>query len=385
MYPRLIDEFDEPTPAVTQLTTTQTVTPADTPPESPTTSPSPPPRQPTVEERASQLRHMHTLLTQEHDQLTAQLKTARRDAQRADAALRSEIEALKKAVEKNAAGEQRAKQKILALQEAVKQALAAAVETDNTVKEMERALPELEARRAEAEEEHARASEDAQKSAAETKAALEADRKRTAEVEGELAVLTSRLEKMSAKRDKMAGETVPELEKELAALHLAIEEAEREKDREKEREFNHEVDYPHHYNQPQPALRPAPIQRPLHTEQTANSSPGSINAAAPPFVPRNIVGHSRGAGSVPVMGRPNPASGIGASKPHNHTASEGFLRGYPPLGQPIDLAPQRTSVTQSTQSVESARGVGPTGTTPRKGSLPPGSERTPWGNVLPTP
>ncbi|KAF8595523.1 hypothetical protein BDV93DRAFT_564292 [Ceratobasidium sp. AG-I] len=381
-----LNEFDEPTPAVTQLTTTQTVTPEDTPPDSPTTaSSSPPPRQPTVEERASQLRHMQSLLTQEHDQLTAQLKTARRDAQRADAALRLEIEALKKAVEKNAAGEQRAKQKILALQEAVKQALAGAVEADNTVKEMERALPELEARRAEAEEEHARASEDAQRSSSETKAALEADRKRTAEVEGELAVLTSRLEKMSAKRDKMAGETVPELEKELAALHVAIEEAEREKDREKEREFNHEVDYPHHYSQPLPPLRPTPIQRPVHAEQNANSSPGSINAAAPPFVPRNIVGHSRGAGSVPVMGRPNPpSSGIGASKPHNHTASEGFLRGYALLGQAIDLASQRTNATQPTQGAESTRVVGPTGTTSRKGSLPPGSERTPWGNVVPT-
>jgi vacuolar-type H+-ATPase subunit D/Vma8 len=321
---------------------------------------------------------MHTLLTQEHDQLTAQLKTARRDAQRADAALRSEIEALKKAAEKNAAGEQRAKQKILALQEAVKQALAAAVETDNTVKEMERALPELEVRRAEAEAEHARASEEAGRSAAETKAALDADRKKTAEVEGELASLTTRLEKVTAKRDKLAGETVPELEKELAGIHLAIEEAHREKEREmeREREFNHEIDYPHHYTQPPPQPQPQPIRRPVH----ADSSPGAINVAAPPFVPRSVmgsgIGHSRGAGSVPIgvgMGRSNGVgigAGPGGSKPHNHTASEGFLRGYPTLG---DMQSQRVGI-----------GAGGDGVASRKGSLPPGSERAVMWGVLPT-
>ncbi|KAG9073719.1 hypothetical protein FRC06_011188, partial [Ceratobasidium sp. 370] len=293
-----LNQPDESAPAVAQLTTnttpsttqTQTVTPAATPPDSPASSsrPStPPPRQITVEERANQLRHMHSLLIQEHDQLAAQLKMARRDAQRADAALRSEIEALKKAVEKNAAGEQRAKQKILALQEAVKQALAAAVETDNTVKEMERALPELEARRAQAEAEHAQASEEAARSAAETKAALDADRKKTAEVEGELASLTARLEKLTAKRDKLAGETVPELEKELAGLHLAIEEAQREK--EKEREFNHEIDYPHHYAQPQLQPPSQPIRRP----GPGHVEPNAINVTAPPFVPRSA--HSRGA------------------------------------------------------------------------------------------
>ncbi|KAG8736027.1 hypothetical protein FRC10_009877 [Ceratobasidium sp. 414] len=357
-----LNQPDESAPAVAQLTTnttpsttqTQTATPAATPPDSPASSSrptTPPPRQITVEERASQLRHMHSLLTQEHDQLTTQLKTARRDAQRADAALRSEIEALKKAVEKNAVGEQRAKQKILALQEAVKQALAAAVETDNTVKEMERALPELEARRAQAEVEHARASEEAERSTAETKAALDADRKKTAEVEGELASLTARLEKLTAKRDKLAGETVPELEKELAGLHLAIEEVQREK--EKEREFNHEIDYPHHYTQPQPLSQPIrrPGPGPGHVEANI------INVTAPPFVLRSA--HSRGTVSVGSIGRSGP-------KTHSHaaTGSDGFLRGYPAL----------------------ERGGGEVvGGTGRKGSLSPGSgeKGAAWG-IFPT-
>ncbi|KAF8699946.1 Lea domain protein, partial [Rhizoctonia solani] len=349
------DDFDESTrapPAVTQLNTThqtQTVTPADTPPSSPSTtgSSSPQPRQITVEERASQLRHMHTMLTQEHDQLTAQLKTARRDAQRADAALRSEIEALKRAMEKNAAGEQRTKQKILALQESVKQALAAAVDADNEVKELERALPGLEAQRDEAEKEHTKASEAADRSTTEAKAALEQDRKRTAEVEVELTALTAKVEKMTAKRDKLATENIPELERELSSIRAEIEEIEREKER--EREFNHEIDYPHHYAPQQLMSR--------------------INVAAPPFVPRNGVGHSRGAASVPAV-QTGPMV-----KPHTHTASEGFLRGYPPLGPAIDIPSQRPSGAQPSPTATENRAIGPTGTTSRKGSLPPGAER----------
>ncbi|CEL63174.1 hypothetical protein RSOLAG1IB_05214 [Rhizoctonia solani AG-1 IB] len=346
-----LNNFDESTraaPAVTQLNTTpqtQTVTPADTPPSSPSSSgsSSPQPRQITVEERASQLRHMHTMLAQEHDQLIAQLKTARRDAQRADAALRSEIEALKRAVEKNAAGEQRAKQKILALQESVKQALAAAVDADNEVKELERALPGLEVQRDEAEKEHAKASEAADRSATETKAALEQDRKRTGEVEAELTALTAKVEKMTAKRDKLATENIPELERELSCIRAEIEEIEKEKER--EREFNHEIDYPHHYAPQQLVTR--------------------INAAAPPFVPRSGVGHSRGAASVPAVQ-------VGPTvKPHAHTASEGFLRGYPPLGPGIDIPSQRPSGAQPSPTITENRAIGPTGTTSRKGSLPP--------------
>ncbi|CAE7067814.1 unnamed protein product [Rhizoctonia solani] len=357
-----LNEFNEAArapPAVTQLNTTpqtQTVTPADTPPSSPSSSgsSSPQPRQITVEERAIQLRHMHTMLSQEHDQLTAQLKTARREAQRADAALRSEVEALKRAVEKNAAGEQRAKQKILALQEAVKQALAAAVEADNEVKELERALPGLETQRDEAEKEHARASEAAERSAAETKTALDLDRKRTAEVEAELSVLTAKVEKMTAKRDKYATENIPELERELSSIRSEIEEIEKEKER--EREFNHEVDYPHHYA-PQQLL-------------------SRINAAAPPFVPRSGVGHLRGAASVSMV-QTGPTV-----KPHAHTASDGFLRGYPPIGQGIEIPPQRPVGAQPSPTATEARAIGPTGTTSRKGSLPPGAERGPaWGNV----
>ncbi|KAF9017159.1 hypothetical protein BDP27DRAFT_1174452, partial [Rhodocollybia butyracea] len=48
--------------------------------------------------------------------------SSRRDAQKADAHLRSEIDILKKSSERFVSSEQRSKQKVLALQEAVKRA-----------------------------------------------------------------------------------------------------------------------------------------------------------------------------------------------------------------------------------------------------------------------
>ncbi|KAG8687998.1 hypothetical protein FRC09_013156, partial [Ceratobasidium sp. 395] len=164
--------------------------------------------------------------------------------------------------------------------------------------------------------------------------------KKTAEVEGELASLTTRLEKLTAKRDKLADETVPELEKELAGLHLAIEEAQREK--EKEREFNHEIDYPHHYTQPQPQPQPLP---PLAMRRPDTAA--IINVAAPPFVPRSA--HSRGAVSVGSIGR-SAGPGPGKVSSHAATASDGLLRNYVAGG------------------VEGGGGGGAV----RKGSLPPG-------------
>ncbi|OCH93960.1 hypothetical protein OBBRIDRAFT_723897, partial [Obba rivulosa] len=107
----------------------------------------------TLEDRRVQLTHTLNMLNAEHASLGTALKTARREAQRADAALRAEIDALKRAADKHAAGEQRARQKVLALQEAAKQTAAAARELDELVADIEAALPALEARRAEVEKE----------------------------------------------------------------------------------------------------------------------------------------------------------------------------------------------------------------------------------------
>jgi len=58
--------------------------------------------------------------------------------------LKGEIETLKRASEKHASGEHRSRQKVLALQEAVKQANAAAEELEEMAKSIEATFPALE-------------------------------------------------------------------------------------------------------------------------------------------------------------------------------------------------------------------------------------------------
>ena len=94
----------------------------------------------TLEVRRHQLTHELAALNNEHAQLTAALKAARKEAQKADAGLRAEIDALKRAADRGAAGEQRAKQKVLALREARKQTEAAAEAIEEARKEVEAAL-----------------------------------------------------------------------------------------------------------------------------------------------------------------------------------------------------------------------------------------------------
>ncbi|EJF63863.1 hypothetical protein DICSQDRAFT_23840, partial [Dichomitus squalens LYAD-421 SS1] len=79
--------------------------------------------------------------------------SARRESQKADAALRAEIDTLRRASDRQAAGEGRARKKVLALQEAVKQTLAAAQDIEALVSEIEGALPGLEERKREVERE----------------------------------------------------------------------------------------------------------------------------------------------------------------------------------------------------------------------------------------
>src|SRR5258705_5740140 len=86
----LMDE-DHPTRRIVQP-----LTPAATRPGTPT-SDSAASRQLTVEERASHLLHELTALGSEKEALVTRLKAARKESQRADHALRNEIEAIKRA------------------------------------------------------------------------------------------------------------------------------------------------------------------------------------------------------------------------------------------------------------------------------------------------
>ena len=199
--------------------------------ESPSPEPSPPitpdspsmPRPISVEERAAQLRLTHTSLEQEMESLNAQLKLARRESQRSDAAIRAEIEAIKRTAEKQSVADQRAKQKVLALQEAVKQTIAATGELEAESRAVEGDLPRVRQEEAVVEVEFATVRESADKKEAEAEEALRADKKRISDAQAELASVTNRLEKLQAKKGKLEAEMLPELEQQLTEVRQLIE------------------------------------------------------------------------------------------------------------------------------------------------------------------
>jgi len=265
-----------------------------TPPITPESSS--PPQSVTIEERAAHLRLRKSSLDAQIKELDAQLKLERKESQRAENATRAEIESLKKATEKQAVTDQRAKQRVLALQEAVKQTLSATTEIEAQALSIQSELPELRQKEAEVEAEHAAVTEAANQKDAEVEQALRTDKKRMSDLQSELSVLSNRIEKLTAKRDKLSNETVPELEQHLADIQREIEEAENERDQ-----------YSHYSISDDPMLstlasfrsplRPVSNARAIPPRRTvpfvANHLPqgfSQINAAAPPFYPNRQPG-----------------------------------------------------------------------------------------------
>ncbi|KAH8115481.1 hypothetical protein DFH11DRAFT_1759919 [Phellopilus nigrolimitatus] len=156
-----------------------------------------------IEEYAAQLRAQLAHLGSERESLSAQLKTARREAHKTE-----EIEVLKRSAEKHAAAETRGRQKARALQEAAKQAATATREAEESGRKVEDALPVLRARAGVVVEQH--------------------KAKRMADLQAEFGSLTTRLEKLQARRERPSGNTLPELEAQLARVIREVELVERD-------------------------------------------------------------------------------------------------------------------------------------------------------------
>ncbi|KAL1747411.1 hypothetical protein HDZ31DRAFT_61326 [Schizophyllum fasciatum] len=182
----------------------------------------------TMEDRLAQVEQTLSALMAEKETLTQALKSARRDAQKTDAALRSEIDALKRASEKNSVAEQRARQRVLALQESVKRANAAREELEEEAVVVEESLPGLETTRSQRESAHRelKRSVDAARKARER--SEESARKQTAAMESELAALDTRAERLQAKRTKLEATVLPDLEEQLRELERELRRAEME-------------------------------------------------------------------------------------------------------------------------------------------------------------
>ncbi|KAG6852681.1 hypothetical protein C0991_009964 [Blastosporella zonata] len=181
-----------------------------------------------TEDRLSQLQHNLAIVNAERESLVTALKSARRDSQKADAALRSEIEILKRTSEKHVAADHRNKQKILSLQEAVKRAQMATSETEELVKELEELLPELNRQRQEKEVNCTKVKEMADRVRKERDLHVEREKKELDSMKSELAGLTNKMEKLNVKKEKLEGGTITALEEQLQSVQHEIEQAQKE-------------------------------------------------------------------------------------------------------------------------------------------------------------
>lgn len=137
---------------------------------------------------------------------------------------------MKRASEKHTAAEARAKQKILALQEAVKRAQAGARATEEQLAEIESCLPALLEEKEKKEAEYERIKKAAERVRRERESADEKDKKRLERLRAELSTLSHKLEKLNGKREKMEGTILPDLEEQLKQTRKELESLEKEEE-----------------------------------------------------------------------------------------------------------------------------------------------------------
>jgi hypothetical protein len=311
--PEAADASVDSEPASPEIASSKELTPPVTPESSP------PPRNITIEERTAHLQLTKASISQEHDSLTTQLKMARKESQRAENATRAEIEALKKAAEKQLANDQRAKQKILALQQAIKQTLSASVDLEQQAKDLEGTLPALREEERLIEEEHANVQGISREKEAEVDQSIRADKKRISDLQSELSTMSNRVDKLSAKKDKLANETIPDLEQQLADMRREMEEAEAEKEQLSRMPFGEDplaalaafrsarqmtiMRQGMNIGMGRNGPNPGPFVGAAPGPGLGTGSFSAINAGAPPFYPRQQPSGLVHPGRVPIVPR----------------------------------------------------------------------------------
>ena len=284
------------------------------PHSTPSTSPSPtvpgtPATVPhmTLEEKLKHFQQNLTAVNEERETLLASLKSIRKESQKADSALRSEIDTLKRNSERHALAESKGRQKILALQEAVRRAQNATKEIEAKLKELEAEMPDLNKAKDEKENEYETLKKEAEKVRKEREVLEEKEKKRQEAMKADLAGLTVKLEKLGAKKEKLETGIVPELEQKLKEIEKEIEDEEQNllkwnanaqnlyhhhqqrQQQQQQRSYhthNHSEDYhptassvpiqrPRYHSSefPTPIGRPtpAPIQRPTQSDLTSSN------------------------------------------------------------------------------------------------------------------
>lgn len=292
-----------------------------------------------VDTQAAQLRHLIATAHTEKELLQTQIKEARRTAQRGEAALKAEIETVKKGIEKAGGMDLRAKQKALALQEQVKQGWAGAEAAEKEMKAVEQGLTDLEKRLEQVKEEVEEVKKEFKEVKKEEEKAKESDKKTRNDEDKKLAEIISKIEKLKTKKSKKEAEGA-ELEKRLEELEKEMEEAEKKNEEEKANRSRTMSYYAtgygqHHYDSHDPTsfgpvgALPPPVpgsstsqstNRPLSTHPSLTNLSGPY-AAGPAYRPKGAPGYtprfpSGGARPSPTLPSPTQTTGLYPSASH---------------------------------------------------------------------
>ncbi|KAF9226391.1 hypothetical protein BS17DRAFT_765380 [Gyrodon lividus] len=187
---------------------------------SPIQTPSP---TPTPEDRLRTLSHQLNALHSEQAILQTALKSSRRDAHKSSTALRADIDVLKRASEKAAIAEGKARQRVRTLEDAVRRANEGQEEAEQATAADEQELPGLKKTQLEAEAVLKKVKTEADEIRAEREKREEEGRKRKESMKVECATLNQRLERLGVKKDRLESSVIPDLEAQLANIEREIE------------------------------------------------------------------------------------------------------------------------------------------------------------------
>lgn len=168
----------------------------------------------------------------EKEHVQTQIKEARRASQRAEAALRLEIETVKKATEKAGSLDLRAKQKTLALQEQVKQGWAGAENAEKETTRVEDGIAEQEVKLESTKGELEGVRDEWKASKDKEEEIRDREKKNRAEEEKKLQEVVGKIEKLRLKKEKKEVEKA-ELQKKLDDLLKQAEDVEKKTEDEK--------------------------------------------------------------------------------------------------------------------------------------------------------
>ncbi|OWZ34672.1 hypothetical protein C345_05208 [Cryptococcus neoformans A2-102-5] len=316
-----------------------------------------------VDTQAAQLRHLIATAHTEKELLQTQIKEARRTAQRGEAALKAEIELVKKGIEKAGGMDLRAKQKALALQEQVKQGWAGAEAAEKEMKAVEHGLADLEKRLEQVKEEVEEVKKEFKEVKEEEEKVKESDKKIRSEEDKKLAEMISKIEKLKTKKAKKEAEGA-ELERRLEELEKEMEEAEKKNEEEKANRSRTMSYYAAGYGQqhhdphdPTPfgpvGAPPPPVPGPStsqNTNRTLTTHPSLTNlsgpyAAGPAYRPKGAPGYtprfpSGGARPSPTLPSPTQTTGFYPSAPHP----------VPPVNSSPGFRPPKVAPAQGTST-----------------------------------